>query len=78
MQGNPTQDSKNESRNRLSLTLPDDLDRVLEQVSSTLGIPKTSLGVQAIVSALPSWLEQSETIKRAAKGTGGPPKKKHR
>jgi len=65
-----------ETRNRIALTLPSTLDSVLEGVSETLGVPKTSLAIQAIIASLPSWLEQSETIKRAAKaGTRSPQKK---
>jgi hypothetical protein len=67
-----------ETRNRIALTLPSTLDGVLEGISETLGVPKTSLAIQAIIASLPGWLEQSETIKRAAKPKPKPGQSKTR
>ena len=60
-----------ETRNRLNLTLSADLDQVLDHIATVLGTPKSALAVQALVQALPGWLEQAQAIRQAAKSFGG-------
>lgn len=71
MSANPPRTESSEARNRLSITLSDDLGRALGHVSNVLGVPKASLCAQAVVDALPAWLDRAETIRKAARVAGG-------
>lgn len=71
MSATPPKTDPSDSRNRLSLTLSGDLDKALEHVSGILGVPKASLCIQAVVDALPAWLDRSDTIRKAARAAGG-------
>jgi len=63
--------SKSDDRNRLNLTLSQELDTTLEHVARVLGVPKTALATQALVQALPGWLEQARTLRQSAREFGG-------
>lgn len=68
-----------ESRDRLNLTLSSDLAAVLDHVATVLGIPKSALAVQALVHALPGWVEQAQALRRESKALqGGQPPGKRR
>jgi len=68
--GLPVPPSSSADRNRLNLSLSDDLNGVLDHVSGVLGIPKTALVLQAVVQSLPGWIEQAQTVRQAAKTHG--------
>ena len=68
--GPPVSPPSSTERNRLNLTLSDDLNGVLDHVAGVLGIPKTALVLQAVVQSLPGWIEQAQTVRQAAKAQG--------
>ena len=67
----PRQGGKADERNRLNLTLSQELDTTLDHVARILGIPKTALATQALVQSLPGWLEQARTIRQSSRELGG-------
>jgi predicted transcriptional regulator len=56
---------KNEPRNRLALTVSDDLDEALERLADTFGCPKTVIAVQLITESLPAMVRRAEDYKQA-------------
>lgn len=54
-----------EPRNRLALTISDELDETLERLAATLGCPKTVIAVQLITESLPLMVERAEKYKQA-------------
>lgn len=67
LQTPPGQPAASSERNRLNLTLSDDVDGLLEHVSRVLGIGKAALVLQAVVHSLPGWLEQVQAVRKASR-----------
>lgn len=75
MSATPPKTENSDSRNRLSISLSGDLDAALDHVSDVLGIPKASLCVQAVVDAIPTWLDRADTVRKAVRAGGKPIKR---
>lgn len=57
--------SKHDSRNRLALTISDELDSTLDKLAVTLGCPKTVIAVQLITESLPIMVKRADEYKQA-------------
>lgn len=54
-----------EPRNRLALTVSDELDATLDSLAATLGCPKTVIAVQLITESLPTMVKRADEYKQA-------------
>lgn len=55
-------------RNRINLTLPDNITKAIDRCATITGQPKTALVMQALVEGLPVILERAEALERSIRG----------
>lgn len=63
---------KTDPRNRLALTISDELDSTLDKLAVTLGCPKTVIAVQLITEALPVMVKRADEYRQAVFLAGKP------
>jgi uncharacterized protein (DUF1778 family) len=56
-------------RNRINLTLPDNIIKAIDRCATITGQPKTALVMQALIEGLPVVLERAELLERTIKGS---------
>ena len=59
-------------RNRLALTISDELDSTLDKLSVTFGCSKTALAMQLITESLPAMVKKADEYKQAVFLAGKP------